>query len=296
MVHEKVSASELHMCACSGPGPSLCLMLPHVHTGKRKAPADEEKLQPQRSRMKIDNRKNREQLHKVNLQLQQALAFQLPTVGGACLTVSPETGVHEFTVDGKACEQLLTFATVQQHRDEGGILKFLNLKLPGFEDYNFHEAERHNSKRQSQYVSMMYGELLNSLVSKLQPFRLIVEQACQLLGCTLDALHHAHFIVQYSPLAIFSWHNDAADLAMSRRAVSVIVPLNDAPSAMEVWGFAVHKYSGAGRAIAFPSEARHRSVPLHETVDTREDIIKVAAQDLQAHPVKLALFFARPKK
>lgn len=86
---------------------------------------------------------------------------------------------------------------------------------------------------------------------------------------------HTSFTLQNSTLAIFTWHNDAADLQLIQRAVSVVVPINIAVSAMEIWGFDVHKYSGAGAAVAFLSAAWHISVSLRPLVDRQEDIMSV---------------------
>ena len=124
----------------------------------------------------------------------------------------------------------------------------------------------------------------------------IVDEACAVLGCTLLQLHHAHFIVQHNPIAIFSWHNDTQDLSLHRDAVTVIVPLNNAPAAVEIWGFNKHVYDGIGKAIAFPAAARHRSVSLKSVVDSKQDILDVDTCALQVEPVKLALFFSKNTK
>lgn len=251
----------------------------------------DETLEPQRARMKYDGAKKRDALLKANLQLQMNGWFLGPGAAHKPLEVSPQTGVHELLLDLSACERLHQVLTKQKYRDEWGILSYKNLKMPGFEYYNFTEAERHHTKRQQQYVSMLYGEVLASALRKWPSFTRVVQGACAALGVTLAALHHAHFIVQFSPLAIFSWHNDAQDLCLTQRAVSVIVPLNDAPSGVELFGFDMHQYRGTGAAVAFPSVARHRSVALRPVRDTKEGILAVDTHTLQSHPVKVALFF-----
>jgi len=204
--------------------------------------------------------------------------------------------VHEFDVDVSACAQLLKFVTDKKYRDELGILKIKDLSFPGFTNYTLHEADHHHSNRQKQYVSVISAAKMQQALEYLPPLQSIVDEACEVLGCTELELQHAHFIVQNNPIAIFSWHNDTQDLRLHRDAVTVIVPLNNAPAAMEIWGFNMHVYEGIGKAIAFPGAARHRSVSLKSVVDSKQDFLDVDTCALQVEPVKVALFFSKDKK
>ncbi|KAL3915638.1 MAG: hypothetical protein SGPRY_007146 [Prymnesium sp.] len=108
--------------------------------------------------MKRDDVKKRALLLKANLELQSTCIFSVSGAGNKHLKVSPETGVYEFCVNVKACEQLLEFVTDKKNRNEMGILSYKNKLMPGFGDYDFGEEEKHHKKLQeTQYSSILHG-------------------------------------------------------------------------------------------------------------------------------------------
>ena len=69
---------------------------------------------------------------------------------------------------------------------------------------------------------------------------------------------------QRSRQSQFSWHQDHRDLRdawpFTTSMITVVVCLSGRGSGMQMWGFPVFEYRGAGAAAAFPGAATHRSV------------------------------------
>ena len=229
---------------------------------------------------------------KKNLELMHQGSFSV-CKGGPRLRVHPTTGVHEFQVDAAACDELLQVVCDQKNRTSSGHLILAGRVYPGYEDYKLHEAKRHSAIKQKQFISMFVGKPLQHAIDNHPPFKTLVMQACGLLGCTHEYIKQAHIIIQHTPLAVFAWHNDSFDLNLHRKAVSVIIPINDAASGIELWGFEEHHYKGTGCAIAFPAGAHHRSVPLMQLDAHTENIRAIPVDVLQNAPVKLAMFFSK---
>ena len=103
-----------------------------------------------------------------------------------------------------------------------------------------------------------------------------------------------HFLCQWSEQAVFCYHNDAGDNALSGSMVTVIVPLNAAASGLEVWGFGTHRFE-YGKAVAFPGAALHRSVlapgDRYRGWDGSWWANEEACLAMRNCPLKLAMFF-----
>lgn len=118
---------------------------------------------------------------------------------------------------------------------------------------------------------------------------------CEKLDCSVGNLKHAHFlVVQYSALSAFAWHNDASDMRLCDNSITLIVPLNDYPSAIELWGSGRQAYQRLGRGVVVLAAARHCSVPVGPLTDTTELQLDVTCHMLMnCAPAKLALFFSK---
>lgn len=265
-----------------------------LHLGQRQL---SEQLHPQRSRH-VGGIENALEQCKQNLKLLRHGAFVSKMKGGArCVhQVSMETGVHQFDVDQAACAQLLQHVCSKANRDSKGWYRINQRSLPGYGEYRLHESDTHSIRRQQQYISMLFGSSLEHALAALPPFHKIATASSAHLGCSIENLQHAHLLVQYSPLALFSWHDDVSDLSLSSDAVTIIVPLNDVPSGLVLWGFATHCYLKAGCAVMFPAGARHRSVAMQTVSQNKHSISSVGEHELMYEaPVKLALFFAKSR-
>ena len=92
---------------------------------------------------------------------------------------------------------------------------------------------------------------------------------------------------QRSRQSQFSWHQDHRDLRdawpFTTSMITVVVCLSGRGSGMQMWGFPVFEYRGAGAAAAFPGAATHRSVGRVPGAEVEggedeedEEIVKVA--------------------
>lgn len=258
--------------------------------GKRK----EAQLAPQRSRFEEDEEFDSNVVCRKNFELMDKGWFSLGCPNATRLPVSDLTGVHDkFHVNVEACATLRHYVTNLENRDKNGFLRVGDDIFCGFHEYVHSEAHEHSALRQAQFTTMLDGEPLRQACVALPALNVIVLEACKLLGCDVEWLQCAHFLLQYSPLAVFTWHNDAGDLLLDNRAVSVIVPLDEVPSGVELWGFGLHLYEGVGACAVFPGAARHRSVAMRPVHDTGKLILQVAPDEWEGTSVKLALFFAR---
>ena len=109
-----------------------------------------------------------------------------------------------------------------------------------------------------------------------------------------------HFLVQANPHAVFSYHDDAFDMQLSKRMLTVIVSLNCNVSGVEILGFKPVWYTGCGEAVAFMGAAIHRSVMpdtyTHKTAScmfapTKKSSCLSSGVELSKAPVKVAMFF-----
>ena len=88
-------------------------------------------------------------------------------------------------------------------------------------------------------------------------------------------------------------HDDASDLGLSKRMLTVIVSLNDNRSGLQLLGFAPMWYTRTGDAVVFHGHVQHRTVlPADESPGShgRDNGACTGAQ-LACAPVKVAMFF-----
>ena len=93
--------------------------------------------------------------------------------------------------------------------------------------------------------------------------------------------------------AVFSWHNDASDLKLTKNMLTVIVSLNSNESGLQLRGFEPLWYTRAGAAVAFRGQAVHRTVmpsaaSMPESFGGNMHTCSTAV--LARAPVKMAMF------
>tara|TARA_B100000795_G_scaffold267487_1_gene252407 strand:+ start:879 stop:1121 length:243 start_codon:yes stop_codon:yes gene_type:complete len=75
------------------------------------------------------------------------------------------------------------------------------------------------------------------------------------------------------------WHQDHDEnkdyYPFTTSMITVVILLSGHGSGMQMWGFQVFPYSGAGVAAAFPGAATHRSVTPAYT-EGEEEVVKLA--------------------
>lgn len=227
--------------------------------------------------------------YELNLELMRSGKFSFGSRYAVDIIISPRTGVHSFSVPMSAVTQICQYVTDARQRSCRGYLLVAGLALPGYDKYQDHEAVLHLGRIQASFTTMVPKDKIVYALACVPGLQEVVDYVCKEIGASISNLHTLHFLVQANPLAVFSWHDDAYDLKMSRRMVTVVVSLNDVHSCMEVWGFLPAWFNGAGTAHAFPGGARHRSVKTSFTSESNVDIR--ASVVLRTCPLKLALFF-----
>ena len=224
------------------------------------------------------------------------------------LKLEPETGVHTFVAPERACATLCQYLTSHTNRSPEGFLVIANQTYPGYSKYDFIETRRNqrNQTIQEQFsahipchfipeqscietVAHAIPEIADLLVSIFQQIGLSYPR-------DLSRLKHTHGLVQADPHAVFAWHDDASDMFMSRRMISVIVSLNDISSGIEVLGQKKHFwYRQRGHTAVFYGHAIHRTVVplafLKCMRGSRKGILQLSPEELAHAPVKLAFFF-----
>ena len=227
------------------------------------------------------------------------------TPNASALLLLPDTGLHSFQVARSACDELCQVLTDPMNRDQYGFLEVSGQSYPGYGKYMDVEVEsagKFDSEAQQQFTSMVPGGSTAGLMGALPAFREVVLRVFAHLGVGLSdglaTLKFTHFLVQANPHAVFSYHNDAYDMRLSRRMMTVIVSLNCNVSGVEILGFEPVWYTGCGQAVAFLGAAIHRSVmPVTHAQETaclaptKKSRCPPFGGDLSKAPVKVAMFF-----
>ena len=172
--------------------------------------------------------------------------------------------------------------------------------FPGYANYPLvHDASAGFNDRelvtQEQYISMAMGaRQIRMFRRHLHGFEQIGNQVLEMVGCSWKQVKGAHILLQVQQNTHFSWHNDDKDmqsLRLSRNLITVIVPLNDVDSGMQIWRFKEFQYRGIGCMVAFPGSAQHRSLPSMHSNQTGSKIINQrTSEELCQGPVKLCMF------
>ena len=225
----------------------------------------------------------------------------------SALLLVPDTGLHSFQVARGACEELCQVLTDPMNRDQYGCFEVSGQSYPGYGTYKDVEVEsaaQFDREVQQQFTSVVPAGSTAGLMASLPAFREIVLRVFAHMGLGFSdgmaSLKFTHFLVQANPHAVFSYHNDARDMRMSRRMMTTIVSLNCNVSGVEILGFKPVWYTGCGEAVAFMGAAIHRSVMpdtyTHKTAScmfapTKKSSCLSSGVELSKAPVKVALFF-----
>ena len=196
------------------------------------------------------------------------------------LPLSPDTGVHAFTVSQPCCERLLSYLEDRANYTDDGFLRMGATQFPGYGAYpNVHAPLGQIAALQERRTVRAHG--LQEVAAVLRSMPLVlqlvneVRRALRLpepsgtavqvkSGKLIKALH---FLLQdETEQASFSWHDDAYDLAIPNKKhasemTTVIVNLATECSGMRIWGCGPHLYREQGDAVAFPGAASHETLP-----------------------------------
>mmetsp|Transcript_19956 Transcript_19956/g.49758 ORF Transcript_19956/g.49758 Transcript_19956/m.49758 type:complete len:371 (+) Transcript_19956:52-1164(+) len=194
-----------------------------------------------------------------------------------------------------ACKELGNYLCAPENRSPHGFLLIGGSPYPGFGNYTqvLSEKIEWDPRAQEQFTSMIPAMRMPHALDALPCLKQVVKHVLQLLGLDLQHLKHVHLLHQGNPHAMFSWHDDASDLRMSRRSLSAIVSLNNCVSGMQLWGFHPAYYHGCGHVYVFPATALHRSVPPHDPPGmccTFDEMVRTNQSVLYETPLKVALF------
>ena len=236
-----------------------------------------------------------------NLELLEKKTFGLP--GCNLLQADSNFGLAHGQVDVDACQRMCTQVTDLKFRDPHGFLTLgEGCCFPGYANYPLvhHSSAGFNDRElvtQEQYISMAMGaRQINMFRRHLHGFQQIGDQVLKMVGCEWKHVKGAHILLQVQQNVQFSWHNDDTDMkskstSFSRNLITVIVPLNDVDSGMQIWRFKEFQYRGIGCMVAFPGSAQHRSLPSMHSDQTSSKIIKQrTSEELRQGPVKLCIF------
>ena len=223
----------------------------------------------------------------------------------SALLLLPGTGLHSFQVARSDCAELCQVLTDPMNRDEYGFFEVAGQSYPGYGAYRKVEVEsahKFDPEAQQQFTSIVPSGSTAGLMASLPSFRQVVLRVFAHLGLGFtDGMAHlkyTHFLVQSNPHAVFSYHDDAHDMRLSKRMLTIIVSLNCNVSGVEILGFKPVWYTACGEAVAFMGAAIHRSV-MPETyahqdeclVPTKKRKCVSSELELSKAPVKVAMFF-----
>lgn len=216
------------------------------------------------------------------------------------LCVDPKTGVHYRRIDdaelARACVALSqSLVAVKTHRSAHGFLKIGEREYPGFGNYMrlITGGGSFKADRQQQYSSVIPACCLQNVLYHWPALRTILTAVCDtVLHVQMSSVKHIHLLVQAHATVHFDWHSDAFDMHLSAHSVTVTISLNEAPSAMSLWGFDPVSYDGKS-IVAFPAAVLHRSVPIKSAsgMCLQKDIMHADESELAAAPHKLVIFF-----
>ena len=196
------------------------------------------------------------------------------------LPLSPDTGVHAFTVSQPCCERLLSYLEDRANYTDDGFLRMGATQFPGYGAYpNVHAPLGQIAALQERRTVRVNGlGEVAAVLRSMPPVLQLVKEVRRALrlpepsgtavqvksGKLIKALH---FLLQdETQQASFSWHDDAYDLAIPNKThasemTTVIVNLSHECSGMRIWGCAPHLYREQGDAVAFPGAASHETLP-----------------------------------
>ena len=238
-------------------------------------------------------------LTKVNKELlEKEGVFHVGRCKVACLQADVRTGVcMSYTrspVTHRACEEMSSFLVDPQNRTEHGHLQIGGVVFSGFGNYRQVHVEREQLKphEQEQFTSMLPQHFMQHAYMHMPGFEVLVGEACKTFGVAPKHLKHVHALVQANPHALFSWHDDASDMRLSARSMTVIVALNQVLSAFQLWGFSHVLMSSRAQMVAFPGAALHRSLGSVCSLSSElSDMTTMPHVMLKGAPHKLVMFF-----
>ena len=231
---------------------------------------------------------------RINLELYEKKTFGLP--GCKQLQVDANFGLAHGQVDEDACRRMCAQVTDLNNRNNHGFLTLGEVSFPG---YAFYPEVEDNVElvTQEQYISMAMGEEEIGMFRKhLHGFQQIGSQVLKMVGCSWKQVKGAHILLQVQQNTHFTWHNDDKDmksvsLCLSRNLITVIVPLNDVDSGMQIWPFKEFQYKGIGCIVAFPGGAQHRSIiSVHSNQTGSKGIFQRTSEEIRQGPIKLCMF------
>lgn len=238
-------------------------------------------------------------LTKVNQQLKvDGGTFDVGREKVVCLRADAHTGVCMLYARASAtlhaCEQLSVFLVSPENRTEDGYLQIGELVFAGFGNYRqvYVESSEYWSRQQEQFTCMLPKCHLPHALKHLPGMQRLVDEVCERFGVLPSQLQHVHALVQANPYALFSWHDDASDMRLSKRSTTVVVALNHVQSAFQLWGFRHALLWCRGQMAAFPGAALHRSLgSVFAGNMEQNDITTMSDAVLSSAPHKLVMFF-----
>ena len=226
------------------------------------------------------------------------------TPNASALLLLPDTGLHSFQVARGACEELCQALTDPMNRDQHGFFEVSGQSYPGYgtcKDVEVDPAAQFDREVQQQFTSIVPAGSTAGMMASLPAFREIVLRVFAHLGLGFSdgmaSLKFTHFLVQANPHAVFSYHNDAFDMRLSKHMLTIIVSLNCNVSGVQILGFRPVWYTGCGQAVAFMGAAIHRSVMPDTYAHNMACLAPMKKSsclfglDVSKAPVKVAMFF-----
>ena len=236
---------------------------------------------------------------RINLQLLENKTFGLP--GCKQLQADANFGLAHGQVDEDACRRMRAQVTDLKNRNNHGFLTLGDGCFPGYAHYPDVE-DAVELVTQEQYISMAMGaKQIRMFRRHLHGFEQIGNQVLEMVGCSWKQVKGAHILLQVQQNVQFSWHNDDKDMqskstSFSHNLITVIVPLNDVDSGMQIWRFKEFQYKGIGCMVAFPGGAQHRSIiSVHSNQIGSKMILHRTSEELCQGPIKLCMFLDKRK-
>ena len=96
-----------------------------------------------------------------------------------------------------------------------------------------------------------------------------------ILGCSSRRVEYMHVLFQRSQQAVFPWHTDDVDLALSSCSVTAVINLTRAQSGVQIYGFEPFYFKGIGDVALFVGAATHRSVCLSSRSTGPDEVVKL---------------------